>query len=244
MATNTTDPESAQQPNASVGDGLASRMNWLRAGVLGANDGIISTAGLVVGVAAIGADRGPIVTAGFAGLVAGAVSMALGEYVSVSSQRDTERSLLSDQHEDLAANPQSKCAQLVKVYESKGMSSQTAWTVAKELTKNDAFAAHVDAELGIDPNALINPWHAAAASAAAFTVGALFPLIAILFAPRGALVPVTAVVVVLALIITGTISASLGRAKRVTAALRLVIGGALAMAVTYGVGQLVNLATG
>lgn len=244
MSTDDPDIESAQRPVASDGNGLASRMNWLRAGVLGANDGIISTAGLVVGVAAIGADRGPIVTAGFAGLVAGAVSMALGEYVSVSSQRDTERSLLSDQRDDISSNPQSKCAQLAKVYEGKGMSPKTAWTVAEELTRHDAFAAHVDAELGLDPDALVNPWHAAAASAASFTIGALFPLVAIILAPTAALIPVTAVVVVLALVITGTISASLGRSKRLTAALRLVIGGALAMAVTYGVGQLVNLATG
>lgn len=218
-------------------------MNWLRAGVLGANDGIISTAGLIVGVAAIGADRSPIVTAGFAGLVAGAVSMALGEYVSVSSQRDTERSLLSEQHADIRSKPHSKCAQLAKLYKAKGMSKETAWTVARELTTHDAFAAHVDAELGIDPDALINPWHAAAASAISFTIGALFPLIAIIFAPSGALVPVTAAVVVAALVITGTIGASLGRGKRFRAALRLVIGGALAMAATYGVGQLVGLAT-
>ncbi len=242
----TCDPESdsVERPAVPQTRGLASRMNWLRAGVLGANDGIISTAGLVVGVAAIGADRGPIVTAGFAGLVAGAISMALGEYVSVSSQRDTERSLLSGQRADLEADPQRQCAQLAALYQAKGMSPLTAWTVAEELTRHDAFAAHIDAELGIDPDALVNPWHAAAASAASFTIGALFPLVAILLAPQAALVPVTVAVVVLALIITGTISASLGRANRLTAALRLVIGGALAMAVTYGVGQLFTLATG
>ncbi|GAA1139126.1 VIT1/CCC1 transporter family protein [Nesterenkonia lutea] len=219
-------------------------MNWLRAGVLGANDGIISTAGLVVGVAAVGLTREPIVIAGIAGLVAGAASMALGEYVSVSSQRDTERAVLTEQRSDIAAQPSLECAHLAAVYEAKGLSSLTAWTVAEELTKHDAFAAHVDAELGIDPDALVNPWHAAAASAGSFTVGALFPLIAILLAPLSMLVPITVVVVVLALIITGTISASLGGANRVVAALRLLVGGALAMAFTWGVGQLIGIATG
>jgi hypothetical protein len=128
-----------------------SRMNWLRAVVLGANGGIISTVGKGVGVAAIGADRGPTVAAGVAGLVASAVSMALGEYVSVTSRRDTERSLRSDQREDLLSSPQLKCAHLAGLYEAKGMSPKTAWTVAKELTKNDAFAAHVDAQLGSRP---------------------------------------------------------------------------------------------
>lgn len=218
-------------------------MNWLRAGVLGANDGIISTAGLVVGVAAVGVSREPIVIAGAAGLVAGAVSMALGEYVSVSSQRDTERSLLADQRSAIDAHPKIECAALAAVYEAKGMSPETAWTVAEELTTHNALAAHIDAKLGIDPDALINPWHAAAASAASFTIGALFPLLAILFAPAAVIVPVTVVVVVIALIVTGTISATLGRANRVTAAIRLVAGGALAMAFTWGIGQFLGLAT-
>lgn len=236
------DPEATNLPRH--GKGLASRMNWLRAGVLGANDGIISTAGLVVGVAAVGVAREPIVIAGTAGLVAGAVSMALGEYVSVSSQRDTERSLLTEQRSDLATQPGLECARLAAVYEAKGMSPLTAWTVAEELTKHDAFAAHIDAELGIDPDALINPWHAAASSAVSFTVGALFPLIAILLAPLALIVPITIAVVAVALVITGTISASLGRANWLTAAVRLVAGGVLAMAFTWGIGQLLGLATG
>src|SRR6185503_16931574 len=124
-------------------DGLSGRLNWLRAGVLGANDGIVSTAGLVVGVAGATAARGPILTAGIAGLVAGAVSMALGEYVSVSSQRDTERALLAQELRELAA-----------LYRAKGLSEQTARTVAEELTNHDAFAAHAEVELGIDPNEL------------------------------------------------------------------------------------------
>lgn len=218
-------------------------MNWLRAGVLGANDGIISTAGLVIGVAAVGASREPIVIAGIAGLVAGAVSMALGEYVSVSAQRDTERALLAEQHADLLRNPVQECAELAAIYRQKGLTADTAQRVAEELTNHDAYAAHVDAELGIDPDALTNPWHAAAASAAAFTLGALFPLLAIVFASDVLLVPTTVTVVVIALIVTGTISAALGRAKRTTAALRLVAGGAAAMAATWLIGQLIGLAT-
>lgn len=213
--------ESSPTPVASTSRGLASRMNWLRAGVLGANNGIISTAGLVVG----------------------AVSMSLGEYVSVSSQRDTERSLLADQRADLAAKPGLECARLAEVYQAKRMSPLTAWTVAKELTIHDAFAAHIDAELGIDPDALTNPWHAAAASATAFSLGALFPLVAIALAPQSLLVPVTVAVVVLALVITGTISASLGGANRLVATIRLVLGGALAMAATYGIGQFIDILT-
>ncbi|MBF4578430.1 VIT family protein [Frigoribacterium sp. VKM Ac-2530] len=223
--------------------GRSQRMNWLRAGVLGANDGIISTAGLVVGVAAVGVSREPIVVAGIAGLVAGAVSMALGEYVSVSAQRDSERALLAEQQADLARDPEKECAELAAIYRHKGLSGDTAQRVAEELTAHDAYAAHVDAELGIDPDELTNPWHAALASAVAFTVGAVFPLVAILLAPDASLVPVTVVVVIVALVVTGTISAALGGAKRTTAALRLVAGGAAAMAVTWSIGQLLGLAT-
>jgi VIT1/CCC1 family predicted Fe2+/Mn2+ transporter len=223
--------------------GRSQRMNWLRAGVLGANDGIISTAGLVVGVAAVGVSREPIIIAGIAGLVAGAVSMALGEYVSVSAQRDSERALLAGQRADLASDPEKECAELAAIYRRKGLSDETAKRVAEELTTRDAYAAHVDAELGIDPDALTNPWHAALASAVAFTVGALFPLVAILLAPDALLVPVTVVIVIVALVVTGTISAALGGAKRTTAALRLVAGGAAAMAVTWSTGQLLGLTT-
>jgi VIT1/CCC1 family predicted Fe2+/Mn2+ transporter len=223
--------------------GRSQRMNWLRAGVLGANDGIISNAGLVVGVAAVGVSREPIIIAGIAGLVAGAVSMALGEYVSVSAQRDSERALLAGQRADLASDPEKECAELAAIYRRKGLSDETAKRVAEELTTRDAYAAHVDAELGIDPDALTNPWHAALASAVAFTVGALFPLVAILLAPDALLVPVTVVIVIVALVVTGTISAALGGAKRTTAALRLVAGGAAAMAVTWTTGQLLGLTT-
>jgi vacuolar iron transporter family protein len=223
---------------------VASRLNWLRAGVLGANDGIVSTAGLVVGVAGATTAAGPILTAGVAGLVAGAVSMALGEYVSVSSQRDTERALLDKERGELAEFPDQELDELTALYEAKGLSAPTARRVAEELTAKDAFTAHADAELHIDPTALTNPWHAAGASAAAFTAGSLLPLLAILLPPPGARVAVTFVVVILALALTGFLSARLGGARPRRAVARLVGGGALAMAVTYGIGALVGTAVG
>jgi VIT1/CCC1 family predicted Fe2+/Mn2+ transporter len=219
---------------------LSERVNWLRAGVLGANDGIVSTAGLVVGVAGATAARGPVLTAGIAGVVAGAVSMALGEYVSVSSGRDTERAVLEKERAELEASPAEELEELAALYVAKGASVETARRLAEELTAKDAFAAHVDAELGLDPNALSNPWHAAMSSAVAFTVGSMLPLIAILLPPADVRVPVTFVTVLLALAVTGAVSARIGSAHVGTAVLRLVLGGGLAMAVTYAVGSLIG----
>jgi len=225
-------------------DTVSGRLNWLRAGVLGANDGIVSTAGLVVGVAGATTATGPILTAGIAGLVAGAVSMALGEYVSVSSQRDTERALLEKERGELAEFPEQEFEELTELYRAKGLSEATARQVARELTDNDAFAAHADVELHLDPDELTNPWQAAGASAVAFTTGSLLPLAAILLPPPGARVPVTFVVVVAALAATGYLSAWLGGARPGRAVLRLVLGGAVAMAVTYGIGAVVGTAIG
>ena len=234
----------ATHPGEPHDSAVTSRLNWLRAGVLGANDGIVSTAGLVVGVAGATTAAGPILTAGVAGLVAGAVSMALGEYVSVSSQRDTERALLEKERGELADFPDQELDELTALYEAKGLSAPTARLVAEELTATDAFTAHADAELHIDPDDLTNPWHAAGASAIAFTVGSLLPLAAILLPPPGARVAVTFVVVVLALALTGFLSARLGGARPRRAVARLVGGGALAMAVTYGIGAMVGVAVG
>lgn len=225
-----------REPEAS-GQGLNAKLNWLRAGVLGANDGIVSTAGLVVGVAAATVDRGPILTAGIAGLAAGAVSMALGEYVSVSTQRDTERALLMKERAELRELPEQELEELVDLYEAKGLSPATARLVAEELTEHDAFAAHADVELGIDPDDLTNPWQAAVSSAISFTIGALLPLIAILSTPPHLRIPVTFVAVLVALALTGSISARLGGARRGRAVARVVIGGAVAMVVTYVIGQ-------
>ena len=179
-------------------------------------------------------------TAGIAGLVAGAVSMALGEYVSVSSQRDSERSLLARERAELEESPADELEELAAIYVAKGASVETARRLAEELTAHDAFAAHADAELGIDPDALTNPWHAAASSAAAFTLGSLLPLLAILLPPAGLRIEVTFVAVILALAMTGAVSARLGGARIMPAVVRLVLGGAAAMAVTYGIGTLVG----
>ena len=219
---------------------VSSKLNWLRAGVLGANDGIVSTAGIVVGVAAASASRGPIMTAGIAGLVAGAVSMALGEYVSVSTQRDTEQALLNKERIELREDPSAELDELAAIYEAKGLTVATARRVAEELTDHDAFAAHVDVELGIDPTDLVNPWQAAFSSAFSFTIGALLPLLAILLPPPAFRVPVTFVAVLCALLITGAVSAGLGGAPKQRALTRNVVGGGLALAVTYAIGHLVG----
>ena len=223
---------------------LAGKLNWLRAGVLGANDGIVSTAGIVVGVAAATAELGPVFTAGIAGLVAGALSMAVGEYVSVSTQRDTERALLSKERGELTTQPDLELDELTALYEARGLSHETARTVAKELSAHDALAAHAEVELRIDPKNLTNPWQAAFSSAIAFTVGALLPLLAILLPPPTLRIPVTVAAVLLALAITGWVSAGLGGTNPVRPTLRVIAGGALAMAITFGIGHLIGGAVG
>ena len=223
---------------------MASRLNWLRASVLGANDGIISTAGLVIGVAAASTDAGEIATAGVAGLVAGAVSMALGEYVSVSSQRDTERALIDKERGELAAMPVEEHAELVGLLRRRGLSEDIAVAVADELTERDALRAHLDIELGIDEEEIANPWAAAGSSALAFAAGAIVPLLAMLASPASERIAVTFLAVVVGLAATGWLSAHLGRAPKGAAVVRLVIGGALAMAVTFGIGYLFGVATG
>lgn len=215
-----------------------SKINWLRASVLGANDGIVSIAGLVVGVAGATNSTHIILTAGIAGVIGGAISMAAGEYVSVSSSRDTEKALLEKERYEIKHFSEQELEELTSLYEKRGLTRRTAEVVAKELSAKDAFAAHVDAELGIDPDNLTNPWHAAFASAAAFLAGAVIPIVAILLPPPSLRVPVAFISVLIALAITGAISAKVGKANMVRGTLRVVIGGALAMAITYGVGYL------
>ena len=217
------------------------KLNWLRAGVLGANDGIISIAGLVVGVAGATTSPGIIFTTGIAGIVAGAISMAAGEYVSVSSSRDTEKALLEKERFELKHYPEAELQELAGIYERKGLSKKTAMTVAQELSARDPVAAHFDAELGIDPDNLTNPWHAAFASAIAFSVGALIPITAIILPPEELRIPVAFIAVIIALIITGIISAKIGQANVLRAVARVVLGGALAMIVTYGIGRLFGI---
>jgi vacuolar iron transporter family protein len=224
-------------------DGLAQRLNWLRAGVLGANDGIVSVAAIVVGVAGATTQNGPILTAGVAGLVGGAVSMALGEYVSVSSQRDSERALIAKERRELEEMPDEELAELVGIYQAKGLSPETAQQVAEELTAHDALAAHLSAELNIDQTDVVSPWYAAFASFVAFLVGGVLPLAAILIPGPAWRVPVTFLAVLLALAITGGLGAHIGGSGRRRAALRVVIGGALALATTFGIGTLLG-ATG
>ena len=214
------------------------KLNWLRAAVLGANDGVVSVASIVVGVAAATNSPGFILTAGVAGLTAGALSMAVGEYVSVSTQRDTERALIENERRELATVPEQELEELASLYEAKGLSKATAHTVAQELTAHDAFAAHLEAELHIDPSELTNPWHAALASALAFFTGAIIPLLAVIFSPAPSRIPVIFAAVLIALVITGMLSAYAGGANKTRATIRVVAGGFLAMVITFGIGKI------
>ncbi len=220
--------------------GTRNRLNWLRAGVLGANDGIVSTAGIVVGVAGASSDRTTILVAGVAGLVAGALSMATAEYVSVSGQRDSEQALLRKEAAELLDDPEEELAELAGIYVGKGLDARLALEVAVQLTEHDALGAHAEAELGIDPNDLTNPWHAALASLVSFSLGALLPLVIILVMSAQLRVGVTFAAVTVALAGTGYLSARLGHAPVRRAVVRNVLGGAVAMAVTFGVGSLLN----
>jgi vacuolar iron transporter family protein len=219
-------------------DDLAGKLNWLRAGVLGANDGIVSVAGLVVGVAGATTERVAILTAGVASLVAGALSMAGGEYVSVSTQRDTERAALELERYELRTMPEEEERELAQIYEDKGLSPSLAERVAQELTKKDPLRAHAEAELQIDPDNLTSPWQAAWASFLAFTVGGLLPLLAIAFPSTGFRVWACGAAVLAGLTLTGVISARLGNARVGHAVLRNVGVGAVTMIVTYYVGVL------
>ena len=242
VTTDVTDPDLEPGPHEDEPHegGISNRLNWLRAGVLGANDGIVSTAGIVMGVAGATDDTGTIAIAGIAGLVAGALSMAAGEYVSVSTQRDSEQALLAKERRELAEEPEEELAELAGLYVEKGLSEELAVRVAHELTEHDALAAHAEVELGIDPDDLTNPWHAAGASMLAFTVGALLPLLTITLVVPDLRIAVTALSVVAALALAGWTSARLGYGPARPAVLRNVGGGAFAMAVTYAVGALIG----
>lgn len=236
--------EEPQHFHDDMGDHVGTRLNWLRAGVLGANDGIVSTAGVVMGVAGATDDSHTILIAGIAALTAGALSMGTGEYVSVSTQRDSEKSLLGLEALELERMPETEQGELAKMYEAKGLSSETAARVAQELTDHDALRAHADIEFGIDPDNLTNPWHAAFASMIAFTVGALLPLLIVAFVPAEVRILVTVLSVVVALALTGFVSARIGYSPRLRAILRNVAGGLLAMGVTYLIGTLAGTQLG
>lgn len=217
---------------------IGGKLNWLRAAVLGANDGIVSIAALIVGVAGATSDAHVLLLTGIAGVLAGALSMAVGEYVSVSTQRDSEQALIAKEKWELENEQSKELEELTMLYEAKGLSRGTAETVAAELTAKNAFAAHVDIELNIDPEKLTNPLHAAVASGASFTAGALLPMLAITLPPADIRIPVTFAAVVVALAVTGALSAQAGGAGKIRASVRVVIGGTLAMIITYGVGIL------
>lgn len=222
--------------------GTAARLNRLRAGVLGANDGIVSVAAVVVGVAGASSSLPAILAAGSAALVGGAISMALGEYVSVSSSRDTTMALIQKERHELETMPEQELEELAGLYQAKGLSEATARQVAAELTAHDALAAHLEVELNIDQDDVASPWAAAGASALSFLIGAILPMLAILLPPEPARIPVCFAAVLVALVLTGTISATVGGAGRVRATLRVVVGGALALAATFLVGRLLDTA--
>ena len=218
---------------------LGNTLNALRAAVLRANDGIISTAGVMVGVAGASAavsDSALLIT-GVATLVAGAISMAAGEYVSVSTQRDSEQAALNEEAQHLAHYPRQELEQLAQILQHQGVSRELALQAAQQMMAQDALGAHAKLELGIDPKDLTSPWRAAWASLASFALGALVPLAAVLLTPRAQAVPVTFAAVLLALAGTGWASSKLGGAPHGPATVRNVLGGALAMGVTWLVGR-------
>ena len=214
------------------------RIGWLRAAVLGANDGIVSTASLVVGVAAAGAARGEILIAGVAGLVAGALSMAAGEYVSVSSQSDTESAALALERSELAADPAGEEQELASIYVRRGLDPELARRVSQQLTAHDALGAHARDELGLSEDFVARPLQAALASAATFTAGAALPVLTVVLAPPARMVLVVSGVSLLSLVALGALAGRVGGASAWIGAARVGFWGALAMAVTAAVGAL------
>jgi len=221
-------------------ENIAQRLNWLRAGVLGANDGIVSVASLLVGVAGATSDTGTLATAGSAALVGGAISMALGEYVSVSSQRDSERNLIEIERRELREDPEGELEELAGLLRERGIEPDTARQVAIEMTRHDALSAHLEVELGLDQEDLVSPWHAALSSAVAFTAGGMLPLLAMLLTPPAIRVPLTFLAVLVALAATGSLAAHIGGGSKARAAVRLVAGGALALVATYLIGSMLG----
>ena len=219
---------------------MAAKLNWLRAGVLGANDGIVSTAGLVMGVAGATTDSNAILIAGIAGLVAGSISMAGGEYTSVSAQKDSEKAALTKERLELAENPEMELRELAWFYEQKGLSSSLAEQVATELTAKDALKAHAEAELGIDSEQHASPGQAALSSFVAFAGGSLLPLIAVTGPWVEYRIQVTVAAVIASLAVTGFVGARIGGARSGKAILRNVVVSLLTMGITYAIGQLVG----
>ena len=214
------------------------RSGWLRAAVLGADDGLVSTAALLVGVAASGASKNAILTAGIAALSAGAMAMAIGEYVSVSAQADTEAADRSREEQELANNPKAELQELISIYRDRGLSPELAAEVGTALQEHDSLTAHLRDELGLTETSKARPIQAAVASAASFATGAVIPLVTAALSPGRSRSIVIAGVTLAALCVLGVVGAAMGGAPRLRGALRVGIGGALALAVTYGVGAL------
>lgn len=227
---------SPEAPSAHEEGHFANRTGWLRAAVLGANDGLLSTASIIVGVAASASSSGQIFTAGLAGLAAGAFSMAAGEYVSVSSQADSEAADLAREQAELQKHPERELQELTAILRTRGLSEETAQRAAKEMTANDALAAHAREEIGLSEELSARPFQAAFASAASFVSGGLPPLLAAIVAPQGWILPVVAVVALLILLALGALGARLGGAPIVKASLRVAFWGVIAMGATYLVG--------
>jgi VIT1/CCC1 family predicted Fe2+/Mn2+ transporter len=214
------------------------RVGWLRAAVLGANDGILSTASLVIGVASADATPGAILTAGLAGLVAGAMSMAAGEYVSVSSQADLEKADMAIEKAALEDHPEAELEELTDIYLKRGLTPETALEVARQLTAHDALEAHARDELGMNEVVAARPVQAALSSAATFSIGAVLPVLAAVFSPANLLTPVVALVSLLSLAILGALSARAGGASKSKAIVRVVFWGVAAMVVTGIIGKM------
>lgn len=221
----------------------SSRIGWLRAAVMGANDGIVSTASLVLGVAAAGADAKGILIAGVAGLVAGASSMAAGEYVSVSSQSDTEQADLAREKDELESDPEREHAEMVAIYARRGLDPALADVVATQLTAHDALGTHARDELGISEISAAQPLQAALTSALMFSIGAVLPLVVVLLTPLASLIWAVSGSAIVFLALLGALAASAGGAPIVVATLRVTFWGALAMALTAGIGALFGVAT-
>jgi VIT1/CCC1 family predicted Fe2+/Mn2+ transporter len=247
MSSPTTDPaiggfpEMSQHEGEPHGDSVNNKLNALRAAVLGADDGIISVAGIVMVFVGATNNGHIILVAGLAGLVSGALSMAAGEYVSVSTQRDTERALIAKETRELAEEPEEELSELADLYFQKGLSPELARQVAIELTEKDALRAHLEIELGIDPDDLTSPGQAAMASAISFVIGALLPLLAATLVPDDVRAIAILVAVTLALACTGVISARVGGSRTGPAVLRIVFWGLVSMGIGYGVGSLVGI---
>ena len=220
------------------------RTGWLRAAVLGSDDAIVSTSSLMIGVAASSASNRAILVAGVAGLAAGAMSMAVGEYVSVSSQRDAEQADIERESQELAGQPQAELRELAMIYVNRGLDDELAMKVAEQLSARDRLGAHLHDELGIDPAALARPMQAAWISAASFASFAMVPVVALLIAPATMRVPMIAALSLLSLAALGAFGGHLGGAPLGRASLRVTIGGALAMAVTAAIGRLFGIAIG